>query len=57
MGQMQTELEYEFNAQYDYMSEAYGATARDANLMAEADAAEAAALIGPVKPFVTEIPF
>lgn len=35
----QEDQDYELNARYDYLSEAYGATARDCNLMAEADAA------------------
>ena len=57
----QEELEIEFNSRFDYVSEAYGATARDCNLMAEADAAaelaEFEAFIGPHKPFIDEIPF
>lgn len=32
------ELEAEWNARYDYVAEAYGATARDCNDMAEDDA-------------------
>ena len=34
---MQAELEAEYNAKFDYMAEAYGATARDANMAAEDD--------------------
>ena len=33
----QDDAEYHFNAQYDYNAEAYGPTARDANLAAEGD--------------------
>lgn len=33
------ELEAEFNGRFDYMSEAYGATARDCNAMAAEDEA------------------
>ncbi len=32
------EMEAEFNAQFDYLREAYGATARDANEYAKQDA-------------------
>lgn len=32
------ELDIEFNSRFDYVSEAYGATARDCNQMAEDDA-------------------
>ena len=57
----QDELEIEFNSRFDYLSEAFGATARDCNEMArqdaEAEAAEAAAFIGPHQPFSDEIPF
>lgn len=57
------ELEIEFNSGFDYVSEAFGATARDCLAMAEDDAAaeagEYAAFIGPRLPFTAdeEIPF
>lgn len=35
--QAQAELEIEFNSRFDYMSEAYGQTARDCNAMAAED--------------------
>jgi len=59
---MQEELEYEFNARYDSISEAYAATAADCNEMARQDAEyereQFAAFIGPHKPFgLEEIPF
>lgn len=60
----QDELEIEWNSQFDYVSEAFGATARDCNAMALSDceeyARELAEFIGPVKPYdppVDEIPF
>lgn len=34
----QEEMDSEFNARFDYVSEAYGATARDCNEMARAEA-------------------
>jgi hypothetical protein len=37
---MQQELESEFNAQADYLSEAYGPTARDAALFADTEVCE-----------------
>jgi hypothetical protein len=37
MSQMQAELESEWNAHYDYLSEAYGPTARDAAMFAEGE--------------------
>ena len=55
------ELEIEYQAGFDYLSEAFGATARDCNEMArqdaEEEAREAAEFIGPVQPFDMEIPF
>lgn len=36
----QQEMDAEFNARFDYASEAYGETAHDCNRMAEEDAAE-----------------
>jgi hypothetical protein len=63
----QEELEYEFNARYDYVREAYGDMVEDeATLLAEAEAcyaewlAEQEAFIGPRLPapvYEDDIPF
>jgi len=38
-GHSQEDADYEFNARYDYIREAYAATARDCDAFAESDAA------------------
>ena len=63
----QEELEYEFNARYDYVREAYGDMVEDPRTLeyeAQADAAEwaaeQAAFIGPRRPapvYEDDIPF
>ena len=61
--QAQEELEYEFNARYDYISEAYAGMQEDPRTLAyeaEADAAawqaEQDAFIGPVQPLSVRYP-
>jgi hypothetical protein len=62
MSPFEIEMEIEFNSAFDYVAEAFGATGRDANEMAESDRLEElrleAEFIGPRQPFAfDDLPF